>query len=157
MWPYPNQKRLTSHRSFLKYVDPLTLDSSQAKWKLWRKSMSLPDPSIVLAECLPPEHLPWPTWRSLNRLRTEVSRSKENMSACTVYAVKPKRCPTSLHALRAQTRPQGRTWWLPPTKKWPRSALLKYNYTAWNVLPLLWRFTAFKYVLVNVLENYNSN
>lgn len=57
---------------------PIDLGQSQDRCKLWIESMSVPDSFVVPVECLPLDHgLPWPTWRSLNRLRTQVGQSKE--------------------------------------------------------------------------------
>ncbi|CAG9109778.1 unnamed protein product [Plutella xylostella] len=74
-------QRLPSRRSFMKCVDPLNTSQAQARCALWRQKVSLPTPFVQPSENLPPGHkLPWETWKSLNRLRTQVGRSKDNMA-----------------------------------------------------------------------------
>lgn len=73
-------QRLKSRKSFLKCVPPLTGEPSQERLMLWREVACLPGAFVPPAESLPPGHgLPWQTWKSLNRLRTQVGRSKESM------------------------------------------------------------------------------
>ncbi|KAG7305936.1 hypothetical protein JYU34_008497 [Plutella xylostella] len=77
----PAPQRLPSRRSFMKCVDPLNTSQAQARCALWRQKVSLPTPFVQPSENLPPGHkLPWETWKSLNRLRTQVGRSKDNMA-----------------------------------------------------------------------------
>lgn len=76
----PVRQRLPSRSSFMKCVNPLTMEPAQARCNLWAQTVSLPTPFVPLSESLPPGHkLPWPVWKSLNRLRTRVGRSKDNM------------------------------------------------------------------------------
>lgn len=75
----PVPQRLKSRHSFIKEAVPLNGDASQTRQRLWQERYPSASP-IPLSEKLPPGHnLPWPTWKSLNRLRTQVGRSKENM------------------------------------------------------------------------------
>ena len=80
----PAQKRLKSRKSFLHTVQPLTEPPHVARCRLWEERHSsnhhhdkLPLPTK--------EQLPlgynqdWRTWKSLNRLRTGMGRSKVNM------------------------------------------------------------------------------
>lgn len=68
-------QRLKSQKSFIKCVDP-----SLARCNLWWEKVSLPDPFFPHSDNLPSGHqLPWPVWKSLNRLWTQVGRSKDNM------------------------------------------------------------------------------
>ena len=77
----PVLQRLKSRHSFTKCVEPLSMEPSKARCKLWSEEVSLPNLFVSPVENLPAGHkLPWPTWKSLNRLRTQVGRSKENMS-----------------------------------------------------------------------------
>ncbi|CAG9124587.1 unnamed protein product [Plutella xylostella] len=77
----PAPQRLPSRRSFMKCVYPLNTSQAQGRCALWRQKVSLPTPFVQPSENLPPGHkLPWETWKSLNRLRTQVGRSKDNMA-----------------------------------------------------------------------------
>ena len=72
-------QRLKNRQSFIKEVSPLDGEANQARLSLWKERY--PTTSLIpLSEHLPPGHdLPWQTWKSLIRLRTQVGRSKENM------------------------------------------------------------------------------
>ncbi|XP_047028461.1 uncharacterized protein LOC124636417 [Helicoverpa zea] len=72
----PVPQRLKSRRGFYKTVAPVDGEARD----LWRSRSSLPSPFVPLLERLPPGHdLPRRVWQSLNRLRTQVGRSKESI------------------------------------------------------------------------------
>ncbi|PZC87390.1 hypothetical protein B5X24_HaOG216367, partial [Helicoverpa armigera] len=77
----PVPQRLKSRRGFYKIVAPVDGEASLARRELWRSRISLPTPFVPVLERLPPGHdLPRRVWQSLNRLRTQVGRSKGNRS-----------------------------------------------------------------------------
>ena len=75
----PPPSRLKSRRSFLKHSMPIAKDPSTARLELWAERFPYTDAQIPPAECLPPgHHLPWATWRALNRIRAGVGRCRVN-------------------------------------------------------------------------------
>ena len=80
----PSQKRLKSRKSFLHAVEPLTESPSVTRCRLWEERRSsnhhhdkLPLPT---KEKLPPGHKQdRVTWKSLNRLRSEMGCCKANL------------------------------------------------------------------------------
>lgn len=79
----PAQQRLRSRRSFLRATEALTVPGrpEEARCNMWQEHYKLPAECSGPAEKLPAgRDLPWPTWKSLNRLRTQVGRCKDNMS-----------------------------------------------------------------------------
>ncbi|KAI5739816.1 hypothetical protein M8J77_023748 [Diaphorina citri] len=75
----PGNKRLRSRKSFLHTTNPLLCSPQERKEQLWKESLQ-PDPPPDLKENPATGFdLPFTTWRSLNRLRTGVSRCRENL------------------------------------------------------------------------------
>ena len=77
-------QRLKSRRSFLATVSPLEDNIPSTRLKLWDESLTEHGHDIHMfinpSESLPAgSKLPWITWRSLNRLRSGMGRSKANM------------------------------------------------------------------------------
>lgn len=72
--------RLKSRKSFLKVSETLTEDPSLSRITMWKDQIAGISWGIEPVEQLPPGHqLEWQTWRTLNRMRVGVGRSKENM------------------------------------------------------------------------------
>ena len=74
--------RLKSRKSFLTSTAPLEGSASQDRISRWKTGLSEREKELLIEpkEHLPPgSDLPWPTWKSLNRLRTLVGRCQTNM------------------------------------------------------------------------------
>ena len=77
--------RLKSRKSFIKCTEPINTTAKAARLELWRERLEPLDASVHL-NISADEHLPagadypWITWKALNRLRTQVGRSRVNMS-----------------------------------------------------------------------------
>lgn len=80
--------RLKSRASFLQTVSPLQISKQTARANMWKDEWSKHDTrahewmerGITPTECLASGHnLPWPTWKTLNRLRLEQGRCKALM------------------------------------------------------------------------------
>lgn len=75
----PPLTRLKSRRSFIHHTKPLDTDPSKARIELWTKRFSHNNTCLPIAEKLPPgKDLPWPIWKSLNRLRSGVGRCRKS-------------------------------------------------------------------------------
>ena len=77
--------RLKSRKSFIKCTEPINTTAKAVRLKLWRERLEPLDASVHLNisadEYLPAgADYPWTTWKALNRLRTQVGRSRVNMS-----------------------------------------------------------------------------
>ena len=76
--------RLKSRKSFIKSTEPINTTAEAARLELWRERLEPLDASVHL-NISADEHLPagaenpWTTWKALNRLRTQVGRSRVNM------------------------------------------------------------------------------
>ena len=76
--------RLKSRRSFIKCTEPINTTAKAARMELWRERLEPLDTSVHL-NISADEHLPagaenpWTTWKTLNRLRAQVGRSRVNM------------------------------------------------------------------------------
>ena len=70
--------RLKSRRSFLETTSPLEGTPETRRVHLWRDSVG-PTQLPQVEEMAAGNDLPYPTWRSLNRLRTGVSRCYSNL------------------------------------------------------------------------------
>ena len=76
--------RLKSRKSFIKCTEPINRAAKAARMELWRERPEPLDASVHL-NISPDEHLPataenpCTTWKALNRLRTQVGRSRVNM------------------------------------------------------------------------------
>ena len=72
-------------QSFIKCTEPINTTAKAVRLKLWRERLEPLDASVHL-NISADEHLPagadypWTTWKALNRLRTQVGRSRVNMS-----------------------------------------------------------------------------
>lgn len=74
----PAAGRLRSRKSFLRSAQPTDENPTDVRCRLW--ASEYPQSLYPPKENLPPGYKePWPTWRSLNRLRTQVGRSKDNL------------------------------------------------------------------------------
>ena len=77
--------RLKSRKSFIKCTEPINTTAKAVRLKLWRERLEPLDANMHL-NISADEHLPagadypWTTWKALNRLRTQVGRSRVNMS-----------------------------------------------------------------------------
>ena len=77
--------RLKSWKSFIKCTEPINTTARAVRLELWRERLEPLDASVHL-NISADEHLPagadypWTTWKALNRLRTQVGRSRANMS-----------------------------------------------------------------------------
>ena len=73
--------RLKSRKSFLRSTSATDNDPRLARQQLWDVKCPAPPEFIKASETLPPGYqLQWPTWKSLNRLRTQVGRCRESMA-----------------------------------------------------------------------------
>ena len=76
--------RLKSRKSLIKSTEPINTTAKAARLELWRETLEPLDASVHL-NISADEHLPvgaekpWTTWKALNRLRTQVVRSRVNM------------------------------------------------------------------------------
>ena len=74
--------RLKSRKSFIKCTEPINTTAKAARMELWRERLEPMNASLNIS---PDEHLPagaenpWTTWKALNRLRSQVGRSRVNM------------------------------------------------------------------------------
>ena len=76
--------RLKSRKSFIKSIEPINMTAKATRLELWRERLEPLDASVHLNisadEYLPPgAENPWTSWKALNRLRTQVGRSRVNM------------------------------------------------------------------------------
>ena len=75
---------LKSQRSVIKCTEPINTTAKAARMKIWRERLKPLDASVHL-NISADEHLPagaenpWTTWKALNRLRTQVGRSRVNL------------------------------------------------------------------------------
>lgn len=73
----PTNSRLKSRNSFLTRTKKLNTTTEQARTKKWKASLG---GSVNVQEKLAPgSELPYPVWRSLNRLRVGVTRCRANL------------------------------------------------------------------------------
>ena len=76
--------RLKSRKSFMTCTKPINTTAKAARLELWRNRLEPLDARVHL-NISADEHLPagadypWTTWKALNRLRTQVGRSRVNM------------------------------------------------------------------------------
>ena len=76
--------RLKSRKSFIKCTEIFNTTAKAALLELWRERLEPLDARVHL-NISADEHLPagteypWTTWKALNRLRTQVGRSRVNM------------------------------------------------------------------------------
>ena len=77
--------RLKSRKSFIKCTEPINTTAKDVRMELGRERLEFLD-DIVHINISADEHLPagaeypWTTWKALSRLRTQVGRSRVNMS-----------------------------------------------------------------------------
>ena len=78
--------RLKSRKSFITCTEPINTTAKAVRLELWRERLEPLDASVHL-NISADEHLPagadypcWTTWKALNRLRTQVGRSRVNTS-----------------------------------------------------------------------------
>ena len=77
--------RLKSRKSFMTCTKPINTSVKAARLELWRERLEPLDARVHLNMISADEHLPagaenpWTTWKALNRLRTQVGRSRVNM------------------------------------------------------------------------------
>ena len=76
--------RLKSRKSFMTCTKPINTTAKAARLELWRERLEPLDARVPL-DSSADEHLPagavnpWTTWKALNRLRTQIGRSRVNM------------------------------------------------------------------------------
>lgn len=76
----PATSRLKSRRSFATNAALLHQTPQEARLKAWKSQLSEASLLVAPAERLPPgANEDWVTWKALNRLRTGVGRSKDNL------------------------------------------------------------------------------
>ena len=80
----PAPTRLKSRRSFLSHVQPLVQPKAETNMERWIDELKSNPPTVDMviqpSESLPSEsNAPWPTWKTLNRHRSGVGRSKANL------------------------------------------------------------------------------
>ena len=80
----PAPTRLKSRRSFLSHVQPLVQPKVEINMEQWIDRLKSNPPSVDMgiqpSESFPPgSNAPWPTWKTLNRLRSGVGRTRENL------------------------------------------------------------------------------
>ena len=88
--------RLKSRKSFMTCTKPIDTTTKAARLELWRER---PEPldARVHIDISADEHLPagaekpWTTWKALNRLRTQVGRSRVNMLKWG-FSTEPETC-----------------------------------------------------------------
>lgn len=74
-------RRLKSRKSFLRTSKQLKTTPENARLQLWKTTTYLPPGWKRFSETLPPGYEEdWMTWKSLNRLRSGVGRSKVNLA-----------------------------------------------------------------------------
>ncbi|KAJ8738074.1 hypothetical protein PYW08_000669 [Mythimna loreyi] len=81
---YGNQlprARLNSRNFFLRFTRSSESSGSDQRRELWKERYLAPPNFISPADHLPPGHeLQWPIWKSLNRLRVQVGRCRDNLA-----------------------------------------------------------------------------
>ena len=83
-WTSRSVPRLKSRKSFMTCTKPVNTTAKTARLELWRERLEPLDARVHL-DISADEHLPagaenpWTTWKALNRLRTQVGRSRVNM------------------------------------------------------------------------------
>lgn len=116
--------RLKARKSFLKTSEILTEDPSLRKITLWRDQIVVTSWGMEPAEQLSPGHqLEWETWRTLNRMRVGVGRSKDNMSRWVYLNDSDTKCrcgqeQTMAHLLVCPKESQQMHGRWPNTGKW---------------------------------------
>ena len=80
----PSPTRLKSRRSFLSHVQPLVQLKAKTNMERWIDKLKSKPPSVDMgiqpSESLPSgSNAPWPTWKTLNRLRSGVGRTRANL------------------------------------------------------------------------------
>ena len=80
----PALTRLKSRRSFLSHVHALAQSKAETNMERWIDKLKSKPPSVDMgiqpSESLPPgSNAPWPTSKTLNRLRSDVGRTKANL------------------------------------------------------------------------------
>ena len=80
----PAPTRLKSRRSFLSHVQPLVQPKAETNMERWIDKLNSNPPSVDMriqpSESLPPgSGAPRPTWKTLNRLRSGVGRTRANL------------------------------------------------------------------------------
>ena len=88
--------RLKSRKSFMTYTKPIDTTAKAARLELWRERLEPLDTRVHI-DISVDEHLPagaekhWTTWKALNRLRTQVGRSRVNMLKLG-FSTEPETC-----------------------------------------------------------------
>ena len=88
--------RLKSRKSFMTCTKPIDTTAKAARLELWRERLEPLDARVHL-DISADEHLPagaekpWTTWKALNRLRTQVGRSRVNMLKWG-FSTEPETC-----------------------------------------------------------------
>ena len=88
--------RLKSRKTFMTCTKPIYTTAKAARLELWRERLEPLDTRVHL-DISADEHLPagaekpWKTWKALNRLRTQVGRSRVNMLKWG-FSTEPETC-----------------------------------------------------------------
>jgi retron-type reverse transcriptase len=86
--------RLKSRKSFMRCTAAIESPQSQKRLTHWQNTRAPPEDYVRPAEKLPAGHnQPWPIWKSLNRLRSQVGRSKENLLKWGAISISDAQCP----------------------------------------------------------------
>ena len=90
----PAPTKLKSRRSFLSHVQPLVQPRAEENMEQWIDKLKSNPPFVDMGvqppESLPPgSNAPWPTWKTLNRLRSGVGRTNANLIKWGYYSGNP--------------------------------------------------------------------
>lgn len=86
----PAKPRLKSRKSFLRSTEALVGTSQQSRTNLWRVRFNSPGEWLIPSEKLPAGYTEkWSTWKSLNRLRSGVTRCKSNLFKWGLHVESP--------------------------------------------------------------------
>lgn len=91
----PNFK-LKSRKSFFKMTKPLEKHHEEVRRERWKLSLSKDKSKLEIEAVESLQGTDWPTWRSLNRLRVGVGRSKINLNKWGILQDNSTRCNCSI-------------------------------------------------------------
>ena len=100
----PAPTRLKSRRSFLSHFQP----KAEINMERWIDKLKSNPPSVDMgiqpSESLPPgSNAPWPTWKTLNRFRSSVGRTKANLIKWEYHTGDPScNCGTEIQTMEHQ-------------------------------------------------------
>ena len=101
----PAPTRLKSRRSLLIHVQPLVQPKAETNTERWIDKLKSNQPSVDMgiqpSESLPPgSNAPWSTWKTLNRLRSGLGRTRANLIKWGYHTGDPScNCGTETQAM----------------------------------------------------------